>query len=117
MASIAILLGALAPTVSRCLTNARSATLPMMEVCVSRAGAPSLLVFKQLPDDPSSKMKMDHCPLCVMQADGHGLPPNGVYVASIMFLRHAVPTLFLRAPTPLHAWTPALARAPPAKLA
>lgn len=117
IASFAILLGALAPTVSRWLAASHQVALPMMEVCVSRVGAPSILVLKSIPGDSSTKMKMDHCPLCVMHADGLGLPPDRLDMPILNTLSDAMPPLFLNAPSPLHVWAAALARAPPASLA
>jgi len=117
IASFAILLGALAPTVSRWLAVAHQVALPMMEVCVSSVSAPSGLVLKSIPDDSSTKMRMDHCPLCVMHADGLGLPPSRLGMPILNTLSDAMPSLFLSAPSPLHVWVAALARAPPATLA
>jgi hypothetical protein len=116
VASLAILLSALAPTVSRWLATSRAAFLPSMEVCVTREGLPSILVFKQAPDDSPGKMKMDHCPLCVLHADHLGLPPASLTMAHMVFPKGTVPALFLNAPTPLHVWATAQARAPPVVL-
>jgi len=117
IASVVILLGALAPTVSRWLANANGTPLALMEVCASRIGAPSILLLKSAPDDSSGKLKMDHCPLCVMHADALGLPPSRFDAPILNTLSDALPSLFLNAPHPLHVWAAALARAPPFALA
>lgn len=113
MAALAILLAALAPTVSRWLATAHPAPLAMMEVCVSRAGAPSMLVLKPTSNQPSHALTMDQCPLCTMQADQAGLPPTYWAAPLAMGLSDTAPSLFLRAPHPLQVWAAALARAPP----
>lgn len=121
MAAWAILLGALAPTVSRWLASHQaqgaSAALAMMEVCVSRPDGPSVIVLKSRVDQPTNQpadhMKMDHCPLCVMHADHAGLPPPAVALLPAMRLKDVTPSLFLHAPRPLPVWAAALARAPP----
>jgi hypothetical protein len=118
MAACAILLGALAPTVSRWLAahgaqRSSVAALAMMEVCVSRPDGPSVIVLKQRADQPADHMKMDHCPLCVLHADHAGLPPTEVAALPVMRLQEVTPSLFLHAPRPLPVWAAALARAPP----
>lgn len=120
VAVCAILLGALAPTVSRWLAHARpaSSALAMLEVCVSRPGLPSVIMLKANPYQPAKQpidhLKMDHCPLCVLHADHAGLPPSEVAAMPVLALRDITPVLFLQAPQPLAVWAAALARAPPA---
>lgn len=117
VAAWAILLGALAPTVSRWLAMGNTSAWSMMTVCVSRVGGPSTLVIKQTRDESPRDMKMDRCLLCVMHADKLGLPPTMAAVMPLLgTLREAVPSLFLRSPSPLPVWTAALARAPPIAL-
>ncbi len=121
LASLAILLAALAPTVSRWLAAAQgrhAVRWPTMEVCVSRPGAPSILVLKRAPDQaPPAHAKLDHCPLCTLQADGLALPPAAAVAPQVGRLGDALPWLFLASPRPLHAWRTAQARAPPAAFA
>ncbi|MEY4767060.1 MAG: hypothetical protein RI907_3733 [Pseudomonadota bacterium] len=88
-----------------------------MEVCSSQGtrwvrSAPAA-------DDgaPQGAAHVGHCAFCVLQdhvplvpvaepeVDVVALPPEGF-----------VPTLFLRSPRTLHAWSPAAARAPPASV-
>jgi hypothetical protein len=123
MAAWAILLGALAPTVSRWLAThgaprSSDAALAMMEVCVSRPDGPSVIVLRQRTDQPAQEpaghMKMDHCPLCVLHADHAGLPPTELAALPVIRLKDETPSLFLHAPRPLPVWAAALARAPPA---
>lgn len=117
MAALAVLMTALAPTVSRWLAPARLVPLQLAEVCASQAGGPSVLLIKRVTDDTPGQAGMDHCALCVLQAHGLGLPPTVLSTPLLTALRHDMPTLFLHAPQPLHAWASALARAPPASRA
>jgi hypothetical protein len=57
---------------------------------------------------------LDHCPYCSAQF-GNALPPSPDLSPSFAVAGGAVlPTLFLVAPRPLFAWSPAHPRAPPA---
>lgn len=57
---------------------------------------------------------LDHCPYCSAQF-GNALPPSPDLSQSFAVAGGAVlPTLFLVAPRPLFAWSPAHPRAPPA---
>lgn len=122
MAAVAILLGALAPTVSRWLAASQAgrsgtaglAARSLLEVCASRADTPSLRVLKRVPADVPGKMALDHCPLCSLHADKLGMPPTTLPLAVLSLHRAELPKLFLNAPRPLHVWPAALARAPPA---
>ncbi|MFT3858440.1 MAG: DUF2946 family protein [Aquabacterium sp.] len=119
--ALIVLLGALAPTVSRWVHASSSLPLALMEVCATREAGPSTLVLKQAPltrsDSgwPASPHDMDHCPFCVLQGDGHALPPPvaSIQMPSPSAAVTALPHLFLHAPRPLHAWAMAPARAPP----
>jgi hypothetical protein len=110
----AILLAALAPTVSRYLaaTAPRLAAV-QMEICVTRPGSPSVVLSTSRSEQPADHQVMDHCPLCLMHTDQPGLPPASTTLALASGLSHVVPSLFLHAPAPLHAWATAHARAPP----
>jgi Protein of unknown function (DUF2946) len=117
IAFAAILLSALAPTVSRGLAASSAVPMAMLEVCISQANAASGLVLKSAPDDSSHPLDLDHCSLCVMHASVLGLPPQPQATPLLTTLSDIVPSLFLHAPSPPHVWAVALARAPPAHLA
>lgn len=113
-----IVMGALAPSVSRLLASRVSHVLPTLEVCATRTNAHGVMIkAADAPSHPLTSANLDHCALCVIQADQVGLPPANFawHVAST--LSESTPTLFLTAPRPLHVWATALARAPPAFLA
>ena len=63
---------------------------------------------------PPTGHPIDHCPFCLLQGDGHALPPTPCAPGlAVVAPRGGVPPLFLHAPRPLHAWAAAPARAPP----
>ncbi len=130
-AALLVLLGALAPTVSRWLHAGPSLPLALMEVCTTREGGPSLIVYRapdtmgrhatpdsEVPAHPAHAAHLDHCPFCLLQGEGHGLPPpTGMAVLAPAAPGTELPPLFLSAPRTLPAWAPSLARAPPALFA
>lgn len=116
IAALAILLGALAPTVSRWLSTASPLNLALLEVCTTRTGGPSTIVLKSTGEQPADHATLDHCPLCLVHSDDAGLPPPAHAVALITGLTDAPPALFLQGHSPLPVWAAALARAPPSQL-
>jgi hypothetical protein len=113
LAVFAILLAALAPTVSRAL--AASGWDGWVEICSSAGPA-----FVKLPDAGKPAQKdgvashLDNCPFCGNHAAAAGLPPSEVVLPSSA-ARDVLPELFYRAPSPLFAWASSQPRAPPAR--
>lgn len=82
-----MLLGALAPTVSRALAAARGGVAPLRDICSTPAAgepnpAASLFLASPAPApvsaDPrgnGSSLALDHCPFCLLVADRLGPPP------------------------------------------
>lgn len=82
-----MLLGALAPTVSRALAAARNGVAPLLDICSTQAAAEpnpaaSLVLAAPAPApvsaDPrgnGSSLALDHCPFCLLVADRLGPPP------------------------------------------
>ena len=109
IALLAILFGALAPTVSRAIAaNPRYDTV---EVC----SASGYKAFK-IPKDgtsPSSKVSIDHCAFCANHAGTHGLPGISSVNTPLIVGRDFYPPLFYSAPRLMHAWSAANPRAPP----
>lgn len=54
-----------------------------------------------------------NCPCCSLHHSAPSLPPSALQWTPPDALRFERPTLFLKAPRPLFAWAPALARGPP----
>lgn len=113
IAIFAILINALAPSISHALAFA-SGDPSSWEIC--RADRSQSLVadqvqVKQSPDNAGS---MDHCGYCLPHAASYSLLPESITGMGI-FGGHALrPFLFYRAPQPLLALTAAPPRGPPA---
>lgn len=108
----AILLGALAPTVSHGVRAWTHSPTPWVEVCSSTN-----------PDErggrglPSGEHAGEHCPFCLLHANDVALPSSPPpTVLPSQPARDALPALFLQAPRTLFAWAPSQARAPPASV-
>lgn len=110
----AIVLGALAPVVSRWLASqdvSRSAV--WLEVCATRDGVAVSKATALRSKQPGSPTLMDHCPLCVVHTDHAGLPPVDFTLALVNGLSDQAPRLFLQSVRTPHVWAAARARAPP----
>ena len=116
IACIAILLAALAPTVSRALTVASGLAVPSLEIC-SVAGGMTMLpstLSTDAPDTSKGGMRMGDCPCCSMHAATLDIPPTTLVLASGEILTGLLPLLFYQSATLLFAWTPVQPRGPPA---
>jgi len=116
IACCAVLLAALAPTLSRALTVAQGRAVPSLEIC-SVAGGMNMLPVKLLSQEPTpakSAMQMGDCPCCGMHAAVLALPPVALAPATGAVIAGLLPVLFYQSATPLFAWTPLLPRGPPA---
>jgi len=117
IACLAILMAALAPTISRALTVARGDAVPSMEIC-SVAGGLTMVPLKfsgQAPDGPQkSTMSMGDCPCCSMHVATLNVTPMTLAPASGSLITGLLPVLFYQSIAPLFAWTPVQPRGPPA---
>ena len=116
IACCAILLAALAPTLSRALTVAQGGAVPSLEIC-SVAGGMNMVPLKLSSDDSmptKNAMQMGDCPCCSMHAATLDLPPVALAPATGALIAGLLPQLFYLSPTPLFAWTPVQPRGPPA---
>lgn len=115
IASFAILLAALAPSISHAVSAASNAPNGWTEICTV-AGA-KLLKLDDAPSKPAPAHKMshfEHCPFCLSHAVALGLPSDANLKLPAITGMHIVPSLFHHAPRPLFAWAAAQPRAPPA---
>ena len=108
---VTLVMVALVPSLSRAATLVQGDTAPWSVVCAAPAAGAAGVDLAAAPAEV--RHLLEHCPLCMLQADGLGLPPNARPLVAPVALGHTVPWLFLRAPRPLHAWSSAQARAPP----
>ena len=117
IACFAMLLNALAPSVSHAVT-ARSSTpaSPMMEICTMNGVQSVASLHGQSERDHSGPGKAgfgEHCPFCLPHGCSTGLPPSGLPALPLVAGHDAFPQLFYHAPYRLFAWTAANPRGPP----
>lgn len=111
IAVLAVLLGALVPSLSRALATNDGAA--WIEICTIQ-GTKWVSADEADPDRaPTSAHVLDHCAYCSLNTPTLGLPPSATAVLPSSRLAHALPWAFLAAPTTLHAWVSAQPRAPP----
>jgi hypothetical protein len=116
-ACLAILMSALAPSVSHALALARGVDIAWMEVCsvagvklvkadagVDKAGAPA---------SHETLAQAGHCPYCSTHAASFALPPKASPAFQLTGDAGLRPMLFYQSPRPLPVWTDAHSRAPP----
>lgn len=113
IAVLAILMTALAPSISHAMGAKNGASL--IEVCTS-------LGAKWVQPDGSSTDQAPasdgvhpfvHCPYCSLHADAMAIPAAPVGSALAISLSGLLPAAFLAAPRTLSAWATAQPRAPP----
>ncbi len=122
IAVFAVLLNALAPSISHAVAAARGQG-PAWEICRadgSRYGAPASAAFAayaaaEQPDAPPSAYKAgEHCAYCLPHAGDFALAPAMAPAAAAFGRQPPHPFLFYRSPRPLAAWSAARPRGPPA---
>ncbi len=109
IACCAVLVGSLAPAVSRALSG--DAAQVWAEVCTT-LGPKLVNTGDDAPAAPADAL-FQHCPYCSLHATALGMPPAAVGVPALARLGFALPALFLSAPRTLFAWAHAQPRAPP----
>ncbi|MFZ6848735.1 DUF2946 domain-containing protein [Undibacterium sp. RuRC25W] len=128
IACFAILVNALAPSVSHALTmmdakSGSASALGFAEICSTQAASPvsgqvtSLSKQQdQSVQDPlqSALHHLKHCQCCVNQAGNPVLPVPDTEPLIVLSGHDAYPSLFYHSPSPLFSWASSHARAPPA---
>lgn len=114
IACFAILVAALAPSISHALAASAKGSLSVSsEICTAdglkahHAGG----AHRSSPADDG--MHFEHCPFCFTHAASWGLPPSGATVIPLVKGALVRPDLFFHSPRPLFAWAAAQPRAPP----
>jgi hypothetical protein len=112
IACFAILLSALAPTLSHAFRG--NVPAGWIEIC-SATGAKliKLDALGKSTDQGSGDQSMKHCSYCSTHTTVLGLPPAAPAGLILDTLAFHVPELFLAAPRTLFAWASAQPRAPP----
>ena len=118
IACFAILLAALAPSISQAVANAKQQSgSGWAEIC-SVAGIRFVQVDGATSDDGKSAgkaMQMEHCAFCSTHAGSVGLPPTSPALPLPVASGTAIfPALYYQSPAPLFIWSTAQSRAPPA---
>ena len=110
MASFALLIMTLAPSVSEALENARGES--QFEIC-SMGGVMQLADGKS--GHPGGRHHfLEHCPYCALHGHALAPPPTPVAASAEVKLPRELPVLFLQAARTAHPWVSAQPRAPPA---
>ena len=114
IASFAILLAALAPSISHAVAAANNIPNGWTEICTV-AGAKLVKLDDTSPSKtaPHKMSHFEHCPFCLNHAGMLGLPPDTDVRVPLVAGTHVLPSLFYHAPRPLFAWVAAQPRAPP----
>lgn len=116
LAIFAILLNALAPSVSHAIGAQRGDPL-LGAVCTSdRSGLALAVLAAASADDEhdgSARAMSSACPFCLTHAGTPAILPSPPALLRAPRLGHAPPRLFLAAPRPLFAWAAVHARGPP----
>jgi hypothetical protein len=116
-ACLAILMSALAPSVSHAMALARGSDIAWMEVC-SVAGTKLVKadISGKKADAPATHDTLGqagHCPFCSTHGASFALPPAASPAFQLTESTRMRPLLFYQSPQPLPIWTDAQTRAPP----
>lgn len=112
LAIFAMLMGALAPTISQTLRAKGSSG--WSEIC-SALGVRLIAEDQTQPGNskPGTLRMLEDCPYCMLQANSPSLPLSSTLDFFVPTAWVALPRLFLLAPRTPHAWIAAQPRAPP----
>lgn len=111
IAMLAILFGALAPTVSHALAAGQSDDSALMLCTVN-----GYKMIKLPGDDgkaPADAKSMQHCAFCTIHGGADALPASPAVALALSTGRAIYPPLFYSAPRSQHTWSAAQQRAPP----
>ena len=117
IACLAILLNALAPSISHALAAHKGSPSRLIEICTvagTRVVADGdAAMSKPAGSDAQHREALEHCPYCSIHAGSDGLPPPALIVLQPADRGAAMPLLFYAAPRPLFSWSAARPRGPP----
>lgn len=106
----AILLAALAPSVSHALAAAKGGT--WTEIC-SVTGVKLVKAGQGAPDHGKHAAGFEHCPFCSAHGNSPTLPSSTELILGATDGRVSHPSLFYQSPRPLFVWASLQSRAPP----
>lgn len=115
IAIVAVLMNALAPSVSHALAYAEG-NPAAFEICRADKSKPLPASFLLMDDEQDRKaMSMgEDCGYCATHGGSLGMPPSLVSGLPFAVQSQLHPFLFYRAPQPLAAWSASRPRGPPA---
>lgn len=115
IACFAILLAALAPSISHAVSAAQGSGAGWLEVCTTAGAKLVQVADAQNPSSlPAEKgMHFEHCPFCSTHAGSVYLPPNADFILPVVSDAPLLPSLYYQSPRPLFIWATAQSRAPP----
>jgi len=117
IASVVMLLAALAPAISHAMSAGQGGSSLLMEICSANGNKTvqaTKLDFGKSSDSKDSKQaSQQHCSYCITHAQPFALLPPVVALPDHPDLSYALPELFFRARSPLFAWAAGNPRAPP----
>ncbi len=82
-------------------------------IAVDSAGDPIVSIDGANNNSQTAAQMGEHCPFCHIEHTPATLPTAAPQIVPQTQAHQAFPALFYAAKRPLHAWAPALARAPP----
>jgi hypothetical protein len=124
LASMAIVLNALAPAVSHAMASIQGQSAPWMEICSVSGTKFVPMAFDLSPSHAtdqadssktgdSQPMSMQHCPYCLAQAGNMAVLTDYGFELAQTDLSYSLPALFYQSHHPLFVWAASSPRAPP----
>jgi hypothetical protein len=115
IASFAILLASLVPSISHALSAAQPAdSSTFAEICsVHKLQKTADAVSSGIHSPVEKDWHIEHCPFCFTHADALALPPSAKITVPAATGSSLHTSLFFHSPRPLFAWIAAQPRAPP----
>ncbi|HJV52194.1 MULTISPECIES: DUF2946 domain-containing protein [Oxalobacteraceae] len=117
IACFAVLLAALAPSISHAVSAARDGNAGWGDICSQTGFKPAQANNAHehsSPDPAKPGLHFEHCPFCYTHAGSVGLPPVAGFALPLLIATQAKPSLYYQSPRPLFIWAAAQSRAPPA---
>ena len=114
IAIVAILMNALAPSMSQVINASRNGELSLLDICFSPVSKNSKASLQARSDSGSDSQTTVHCPYCLPHAGMVGLPPSKQLDVAVVLGHDVFPSLFYQSHTPLFSWVAAAPRGPPA---
>ncbi len=114
IALFAVLLAALAPTISHAVAASSDAKTPWVQVCDGMNVKWVQVDAEGKPISPSQAAShFDHCPFCLNHGGEIGVLQNSLPLFALRIERESFPDRFYQSPRPLFIWATAQPRAPP----